>query len=172
MRDALLFIPFAFLIACVSSGCAKNGAKVEGVVPASGVVTMQGTPVDGASVTFYPEGTGQAAAGTTDAQGKFQLTTLNANDGAKPGTYKVMVSKIQVTGVGANMSQEEQYKYLEQHGSPPPNESKNVLPEQFANVTTTTLTATVSESGPNEFKFELQGAAGGASAGGPQPAPQ
>lgn len=167
MKHAFLYIPFVFVIACVSAGCAKSGAKVKGLAPVSGVVTMQGTPVEGASVTFYPEGgAGQAAAGTTDVMGKFQLTTLNANDGAKPGTYKVMVSKVQVTGDGATMSQEDQNKYIEQHGSPPPTKSENALPEKFANLTTTTLTATVSESGPNEFKFDLLTGAGGAPAGG------
>jgi hypothetical protein len=167
MKRAAISIPFALVIACLSAGCAKSSSKAEGVVPASGVVTLDGASVAGATVTFYPDGgAGKAAAGSTDAQGKFQLTTLNANDGAKPGTYKVMVSKIETTGPGATMSQEEQYKYLEQHGSPPPTESKNVLPEQFAEVTTTTLTATVSESGPNDFKFDLRGAPSGTPAAG------
>lgn len=124
---------------------------------------MGGSPVTGANVTFYPDGAGgQAAAGTTDAQGKYELTTLNANDGAKPGTYKVMISKMETSGLGATMSQEEQTKYLEEHGSPPPMETKNALPAQYADVTTTPLTATVKDGDGNEFNFDLQGAAGGA----------
>ena len=159
-------------IALVSAGCGGKTASVEGVVKTSGVVTLQGAPVAGASVTFYPDGAGgQAAAGTTDAQGKYELTTLNAKDGAKPGTYKVMVSKMETSGLGATMSQEEQYKYLEQHGSPPPTETKNALPQQYADITTTPLTATVRDGDKNEFNFDLQGAAGGAApaAGGAAP---
>ena len=161
MQHAFISLSLAAVIAAMTLGCNKGPAAVEGVVPVSGVVSFQGAPVAGASVTFFPEVGGQAAAGTTDSQGKYQLTTLNPNDGAKPGTYKVMVSKIERTGIGATISQEEQYKYLEQHGSPPPSESKNVLPELFANVTTTPLTATVQESGPNQFDFALQEGGGG-----------
>ena len=80
-----------------------------------------------------------------------ELTTLNAKDGAKPGTYKVMISKMETSGLGATMSQEEQTKYLEQHGSPPPTETKNVLPPQYAEVTTTPLTATVKDGDKNEL---------------------
>lgn len=158
--------------ALISAGCGGGTAKVSGVVPVSGVVTFQGAPVQGANLTFYPDGPGgRAAAGTTDAQGKFQLTTLNANDGAKPGTYKVMVSKMETSGPGATMTQEEQTKYLEQHGSPPPTETKNALPQQYSSVTTTPLTATVADGGKNEFNFDLQGASGGAApaAGGGAP---
>lgn len=156
----------ACALAIVVAGCSKT-ASVEGVVKTSGVVTWQGAPVAGASVTFYPDGAGgQAAAGTTDAQGKYELTTLNAKDGAKPGTYKVMISKMEASGPGATMSQEEQTKYLEQHGSPPPTEVKNILPQQYAEVTTTPLTATVKDGGVNEINFELQGAAGGTAASG------
>ena len=162
----LLMGPCACALAIVVAGCSKT-ASVEGVVKTSGVVTWQGAPVAGASVTFYPDGaSGQAAAGTTDAQGKYELTTLNARDGAKPGTYKVMISKMEASGPGATMTQEEQTKYLEQHGSPPPTEVKNALPQQYAEVTTTPLSATVKDGDKNEFNFDLQGAAGGPAAGG------
>jgi hypothetical protein len=158
-------------LALISVGCSGGAAKVAGVVPVTGAVTFQGAPVVGANVTFYPDGAGgRAAAGTTDAQGKYQLTTLSANDGAKPGTYKVMVNKMEVSGPGATMSQEEQTKYVEQHGSPPPTETKNALPQQYAEVTTTPLTATVADGGKNEFNFDLQGAPGGAAPGGAAPA--
>jgi hypothetical protein len=151
----------ACALAVVVAGCNKT-ASVKGVVKTSGVVTFQGAPVAGASVTFYPDAGGQAAAGTTDAQGKYELTTLNANDGAKPGTYKVMISKMETSGLGATMSQEEQTKYVEEHGSPPPMATKNALPAQYAEVTTTPLTATVKDGDMNEINFDLQGAAGGA----------
>lgn len=159
-------------VALICSGCGGSSAKVAGVVPVTGVVTFQGAPVQGASVTFYPDGPGgRAAAGTTDAQGKYQLTTLNANDGATPGKYKVMVSKMETSGLGATMTQEEQTKYLEQHGSPPPTETKNVLPQQYSDVTATPLTATVADGDKNEFNFDLQGPPGGAApaAGGAVP---
>lgn len=153
----------AVMVIGAVSGCGPRSPKAEGVVPVAGVVTSGGKPVAGATVTFYPDSPdGRAAAGTTDAQGKFRLTTLSADDGAKPGTYKVMVSKIEVTGVGATMSQDEQYKYLEQHGSPPPAESKNVLPELYANLTSTPLTATVKDGG-NDFQFDLNGGTGAVS---------
>lgn len=147
--------------ACLALGCGPKTARVEGVVPVSGVVTSGGTPVSGASVTFFPDGAGgRAAAGTTDAQGRFELTTLIAKDGAKPGKYKVLIAKTEVTGIGANMSQEEQTKYLEQKGAPPPTETKNLLPPHYGDATKTPLNATVKQGEKNEFTFDLSGAAG------------
>jgi hypothetical protein len=75
-------------LALVLSGCGGSGkVKVEGVV------TLDGTPVEGALVAFTPvsKTEGQVCQGTTDKDGKFRLTTTKPDDGALPGEYKVTV---------------------------------------------------------------------------------
>src|SRR5262245_1264000 len=67
-------------------GCGGGLKSVEGLV------TLDGVPVEGASVSFTPEGEGQPAFGVTDSNGKFVLQTIN-KAGANPGTYKVTVTK-------------------------------------------------------------------------------
>ena len=63
----------------------------------TGVVTLDGKTVEGATVTFNPSGGSdqKPAVGTSGADGKYSLTTFTGGDGALPGLYKVTVSKIQ-----------------------------------------------------------------------------
>jgi hypothetical protein len=68
------------------------------LVGITGTVTLDGKPVEGASVTFMPQFAGQPALGTTDAAGKFTLTTHPHGRGAMPGTHKVTVRKVETTG--------------------------------------------------------------------------
>lgn len=71
------------------AGCGDSG-KPHSV---SGVVLMEGQPIHGANVTFHPI-EGQAvrpAVGTSDAAGKFSLSTFRADDGALRGKYKVTI---------------------------------------------------------------------------------
>jgi hypothetical protein len=69
------------------------------------VVTLDGTPVEGATVQFVPatEGQGTPATGYTDASGVYKLTaqpsgevTAEAEAGTTPGKYFVAVTKIEV----------------------------------------------------------------------------
>src|SRR5262249_6170903 len=70
----------------VSAGCGNaNLSKVEGVV------TLDGAPLSGATVSFMPVGDGRAASGLTDGDGYFRLTTFRTDDGALAGNYKVIV---------------------------------------------------------------------------------
>ena len=69
-----------------TAGCGTAKAtKVEGVV------TLDGKPLPGATVSFMPVGEGRPASGRTDSDGSFRLTTFATDDGALPGTYKVVV---------------------------------------------------------------------------------
>jgi hypothetical protein len=72
------------------SGCG-SGPKV------TGTVTMNGSPVDGAVVTFYgessdPKQPADAFSGKTDASGRFKLDVARGA-AIKAGTYKVTVVK-------------------------------------------------------------------------------
>src|SRR4030095_13749456 len=63
-------------------------------VPAKGIVTLDGKPVDGAQVILVPDKGGNTGAfGTTDSGGWFSLRAYDEKEGAIPGAYKVQVSK-------------------------------------------------------------------------------
>lgn len=61
--------------------------------PVRGVITCQGKPVDGATITLVPVGDMAPARGKTDATGRFSLSTFQPDDGAVPGRYRVTVSR-------------------------------------------------------------------------------
>ena len=87
-------------------GCGSRGSHLPRTVPASGVVTLDGKPVDGAQVVLVPTGDAKTGAfATTDPSGRFSLRAFEEKDGAIPGDYKVQVSKtVEVRLTGAKGS--------------------------------------------------------------------
>lgn len=144
-------------------GCGREDPNLEGrpqTVPAGGTVTQGGQPVEGATVTFVPNvpfvpgqtSSAKSSVGETDAEGKFQLTTFEAGDGAVPGEYKVTVVKREPLPPSARIDQDDP-NY--DPNAPEPPEPKHLLPEQYSKPATTPLTETVAESGENQFTIEL-----------------
>jgi hypothetical protein len=82
------------LAALAATGCGESKAGFKGVV------TLDGAPVEGATVTFVPESgsASDTAAATTDAKGEFTLYSLDKKAGVKPGSYKVTVIKVTSKG--------------------------------------------------------------------------
>ncbi len=64
-----------------------------GLIPVNGTVTLDGKPLVDAAVGFHADAGGVPAVGTTDAEGKFTLSTQKPGDGATPGQNAVTVSK-------------------------------------------------------------------------------
>ena len=59
----------------------------------SGSVTLDGKPLPGAAVVFFPEGEGaETVVGSTDDEGRFVITPA-AGESIAYGKYKVIVSK-------------------------------------------------------------------------------
>jgi len=67
------------------------------VAKVSGTVTLDGEPVEGASVIFTPIGGGRPATGQTDAEGNFKLSTYASADGALIAEHAVSVVKVEET---------------------------------------------------------------------------
>jgi hypothetical protein len=83
--------PWILLLALSAglAGCGGQGKPVK----VEGVVTLDGKPFPGATVTFFPaEGNGRSASGLSEEDGSFRLTTFKPDDGALPGEYKITVS--------------------------------------------------------------------------------
>jgi hypothetical protein len=131
-------------------GC--GGETGPEVYPVSGTVLYNGNPVEGAVVAFQGETATKLATGTTDPQGRFQLTTYEADDGAVPGKHKVTVTKITGGGGGGSgtASMEEAYESTESA-----TQAKNELPSKYEVAGTSPLEFTVSADDTNDFKIEL-----------------
>lgn len=138
------------LLATAFQACSSRDARL---CPVTGTVVYRGQPVEGAAVAFRPQGGGQLVTGTTDAQGRFKLTTFKLGDGARPGKYVVSVSKYGLPGAAASsrpVSMDEAAK-----APPAVVESRNALPAKYADPTRSAMELEVRENGANDFKIEL-----------------
>ncbi|HVJ69412.1 MAG TPA: hypothetical protein VM510_15620 [Caulifigura sp.] len=131
-------------------GCGGDGIERPARVPVQGVVTLNSGTLASATVIFQPTGHPHAAMGTTDGEGRFQLTTFELNDGAVPGEFKVCVVKHEAIPVVEG-----------QRDDTPTPSPKLLVPAQYSDPLTSGLTATVVEGNANELKFELTGKPGG-----------
>jgi len=132
----------AVLVISSLSGCGGGeDVDVPDTAAASGVVSYQGKAVNEADVTFHPQGKGHPGVGRTDADGRFVLTTYDAEDGAVVGTHAVTIRLMPTGGL-------------------PGMEAKSTgaaaIPQKYADPSTSPLTAEVKPDEDNEFKFELQ----------------
>ena len=140
-HSLLGLICLALLVGC-------NSASVSGTVPVSGKVTYKGAPVEGAVVTFVPEGVGRPATATTGAGGVFSLSTVDAS-GAMPGKYKVTIDKV-VFGTGGSSSME-----AASTGNAAEGQSKRALPKKYAEAASTPLAMDVPSGGKKDIEVAL-----------------
>lgn len=135
-------------------GCSGGSGDRPKTVKAGGTVTLDGAPVEGASVSFAAQGGGRSAIGKTDAAGRFTVNTTNTIPGVMPGEYKVGISKEKTEGA---MTAEESQKYFEKTGKGPPSPKvTNELPDKYENPATSGFSAKVEAGGANDFKFEMK----------------
>lgn len=120
-------------------------------VPAGGVVTYQGAPVEGALVVFVSERNGRVydAVGSTDAKGRFFLRTFRPRDGAVPGSHRVKIEKVTYSERPDDVPRDALFT---------PQETSH-LPKKYRSPETSGLTVEVTEKGRNEFVFDLDDAA-------------
>ena len=140
------------------TGCSNSSRPP--TYPVTGTVTWQGKPLAGAVVTFVPASTeGEAASAITDADGKYALTTWEAGDGARPGQYRVKVSKqeqetVDPSKMVRNLSIEEEQKiYVENTKPAPP--AKRLIPSKYQDDQTSGLTHKVEEKATT-FDIKIQ----------------
>ena len=92
LRTPLWIIASSLCIAAVA-GCSNNGADQPETGKVSGVVTLDGTPVAKALVSFQPP-QGRPSSGMTDDKGHYVLIYNAHTLGAKVGQHKVFISTI------------------------------------------------------------------------------
>lgn len=74
------------------SGC--GGRELPELAPVTGVVKLDGQPLEGVVVSFYPtEGEGgRPGTGVTDAEGRYEIMYFEGEEGARVGPNRVEVT--------------------------------------------------------------------------------
>lgn len=136
----------AFLAATfvVLTGCSSEPAPDRlAVFPVSGQVRLNGNPLANAFVVLHPRQPADArtlpARGKTDQEGRFQLTSYEANDGAAIGEYAVTVEYYQLVKNGES--------YIA---------GPNVLPPKIANPATSDIVVRVATGENRLTPIELR----------------
>jgi len=147
----------AFVLAAaalLTAGC--GGESFPETYPVTGVVTFKGKPLAGADVQLVPSDPAvRSAGGTTDAEGKFSVTTYfnpqNQTEGAMAGEYAVTVSKIESREVSADVEPTQAMAQMMKQGGPP----KNLVPKKYQAPNTSGFKVSVGETPPEPLKLEL-----------------
>lgn len=129
------------------SGCSSSEyvAPSEATVPAAGVITYLGKPLDFYRVSFIPEGKRSAAA-ITDAEGRFTLGTNAEGDGAVVGHHIVTVEYV------GPPSNEEPGK---ETFAPPP-AAATTVPAKFTSTETSGVSIEIPEPGNTNLEINLE----------------
>ena len=102
----------------------------------AGTVVYNGKPLESGTIVFYPP-KGRSASGKIKDGKIIEVTTLAPNDGAPVGACKVTIQAV--------TNPNDMYA-----------EHKSLVPDRYADVNKTDLTATVEKGKANDFKFELK----------------
>ena len=141
----MVTVPFTVLFGCRGTPAATGK-------PVKGAVTYNGSPVSGATVSFV-SASGASGFGMTNEQGQFTLRTAHG-EGVPPGTYQVTIAKAETPAVENSVSDQDP-SYVPPDPDAMPPAPKDLLPIKYKTTATSGLTATVTDSGPNEFTFPL-----------------
>jgi hypothetical protein len=142
----LLVICLVLALAGCSGGAATS--------PVTGIVTLDGKPLAGASIQFVPQGTGRDATAETDKNGEFAMSTNKPRDGVVPGTYKVVISP--PTGTADTTQYATAEEAMAAASKPPAKKASTgpAFPEQYSRPDQTPLTQEVPVQG--KLKFDLK----------------
>jgi hypothetical protein len=133
-------------------GCGASGKLVK----TEGLITLDGKPIAGATVTFHPEAEGgRMATGLTDADGIFQLQTFTEADGALPGDYKVTVIKTEALEASPSASGPE--KMMKTMFNRSKKKPSSLLPKEYADVSRTPLRVHVPHEGQVHVELKRAG---------------
>lgn len=145
----VLGLTLGSILGCGGGGSDKWVAARETVYPVSGIVTYKGEPVDGANVLFHSATKNLTAHAITDADGEYQMTTYEDDDGAVLGEHAVSVRKTVKEPVPSRLDDDSG------SGSGETSRLQDLLPKVYASPGTTTLKVTVPEGGSTDTKLEL-----------------
>ncbi|MGL4943364.1 MAG: hypothetical protein ACRC46_09265 [Thermoguttaceae bacterium] len=146
-------IMFTLLVAmAMVFGCSKP--KLIGLVPAQGVITYQGEPLEGATICFTPKEFKSGArlgTGISDVQGRFTLRTIG-EVGILPDDYAVIVVK--------NEAQSQQHASNGKTATSPPQRPmltkvRSVIPKNYSDYKTSGLGFSIGDKGNRDLRIDL-----------------
>lgn len=145
------------LVVCVALagiplGCSGDGSNVP-LAPVKGKVMLGDKPVAGVTVSFMAESAPRFAVGETDAEGNYQLTMFEENDGAAIGPNVVTITSS--TPPGPPPTNAEEYSKVMGLGTDKPKTQKVIIPEKYADPKRGLLKVIV-KAGANEHSFKLK----------------
>jgi hypothetical protein len=146
---SLKTVTAGLFVVCLSAlfGCGSSGGNLPKTVPAAGVVTLDGKPVDGAQVVLVPAGAGVTGAfGVTDSSGRFSLRAYEQKPGAIPGEYLAQVSKtiqVRLDGPKGSVDGGDPVRY--EYG----------VPGKYTGAKTSGLTVTIPDAGNQNIQLTL-----------------
>ena len=162
MNRRLFFIPYVLAFAFCVAGCggdAGNASRPK-LVPVKGKVVYNGKPVAGATVAFHAENAPRPAAGTTDANGRFELTMFNTGDGAMVGDNTVTIVKGAPAATSSPASDGksalEMYDKMYKKQQAGEDQNKAEIPEKYKDPKDSPQKNQVTAEGPNDFTIELK----------------
>jgi hypothetical protein len=152
-----IFITIGLSLAIiVFEGCSTQDPRAKNLVPAQGVVLLDGKPLPEASLVFTPtEGNTYSIAGSAYSlkNGTFRLTTYLAADGIHPGYYNVTVFKEE----SIMPISPEKIAELEAEEKPLPEPIvKSLIPAKYNSAETSNLSVEIPKNGNKNIRIELQ----------------
>lgn len=123
------------------SGCGSDPDS-RPTVEIKGTVTMDGSPLQEASIQFTSPKTGESAYANLDENGKYSITFPKADIGS---AYEITITPPVV--------EEENAMALAEQAQ---NKSTMKIPAKYSDRTTSGLSARVEQAGTNEANFELK----------------
>jgi hypothetical protein len=145
------------ILGTLIGGCNGSAVPTYKLVPVTGTVKLNGTPLADADVQFHYNGDMappgyMGSTGKTDPNGKYELTT-NAQKGCVEGKFKVVISKYtdpQGNPVKADPATGVDIEQLKMQG-----QAVELLPPTYSSPDRTTLTADVTAGKADGYDFEL-----------------
>lgn len=148
-RMRYCLIPLLFV--CLLIGCGKSATQI--TQPVSGIVTLDGTPLEGANITFHPKTSGDVAGGFSTSGGQYTVQTMQGEPGkgTTPGEYLVTAVKMESVPTG---------KKIENSDGTTIDEAteRSVVPKIYSSRETTPVAVTVVK-GKNTINIELSSSA-------------
>ncbi|MEM8733346.1 MAG: carboxypeptidase-like regulatory domain-containing protein [Planctomycetota bacterium] len=142
---------FFALSPLVGCGPPDKGPKT---VTAKGILTLDGEPVEGASIVFIPDGGEYPARSSTDSAGRFSLDAFEYKPGAVPGNYQAIVQRTIVTEAEAAPAGSEEAEHAAQ-GDGGNERVYNDLPKKYAQPSDE-MKFSIPETGIEDLTLELK----------------
>jgi hypothetical protein len=146
----LTLLSIVVITILIQLGC--NGKTYIPTEFVEGTVTLDGVPLDDVVVTFLPVNFGELGYASTDAEGKFRVSTFNGKSGAGTtvGEYSVTFNKEIEDVSKRRFGKDETGKEV----SLPNLATVQIVPKKYLSSETSGFTVKI-EKGKNVFNFNL-----------------